>query len=142
LSQRRDELVDAAEVEIAGRAGGEWHVTGRAGAAPGADLVQATRAGGQRPFVERHVGDASVAVEDVLRAVAVVGVVVDDQYARATIGERGRSNGDVVEETEAHGALRQRMMTRRPESEEGGAPARALERVHGGQAGARRPDPR
>ena len=44
-----------------------------------ADLVEAARARVHRPLVHRDVQHPRVVVEDVLRAVAVVGVVVDDQ---------------------------------------------------------------
>ena len=46
---------------------------------PHPGLEQGAGAGVQRVLVERDVGDAGVVVERVLRAVAVVGVVVDDR---------------------------------------------------------------
>ena len=86
--QRCDELVDRAEVEVAGCTGGKRHVARRADAVVDPDLVEATRPGIQRPFVERHVRDARIVVEDLLRAVAVVRVVVDDQDAITAVREQ------------------------------------------------------
>ena len=71
---------------------------------------------------------ARVAGEDLLGAVAVVDVEVDDRDAlEAVRGERvRRADGDVVEETEPHRAIALGMVPRRPHRAERG---RALRRA-------------
>ena len=107
----------------------------------GAGLGERAGAGVERPLVERHVHHARVAVEDVLRAVAVVGVVVDDEHPLAPVGQRARprrprcsggrspsrESGGVVA-GRAHGAERRRRLAPRrgPRRRQPGA---------GGQAG-------
>jgi len=71
--------------------------------------------------------------------VAVVDVPVDDQDPlRQAEGEgMGRRHGDVVEQAEAHGAIRRRMVTRR--ADQGQPPATFLEDpLDEGQPAARR----
>ena len=51
LGERRDHGVERGQVDVAGRAGGEREVDGRAEARAGADVVEAAGAGIQRPFV-------------------------------------------------------------------------------------------
>ena len=64
--------------------------------------------------------DARLVVERGLRAVAVVHVPVDDRHALAALFEELRSrDGDVVEQTEAHGSIGRRVMTRRADEGEG-----------------------
>ena len=70
--------------------------------APAPDLAQPAGARVQRVLVERRVGDALVAPEDVLGAVAVMGVVVDDQHALAPVGQGGGRDRHVVEQAEPH----------------------------------------
>ena len=56
-----------------------------------------------------------VALEDVLRAVAVVHVVVDDRHlVRAERPRVRRADGDVVEQAEPHRAAAFRVVPRRP----------------------------
>jgi len=86
--------------------------------------------------VERHVHDGGLAEEDVLGAVAVVGVVVDDQHPFSPIGEGPGRDRDVVDEAETHGPRRRSVMARWPHGEErrGGLPC--LESGDGVEAGA------
>ncbi len=60
--------------------------------------------------MHRHVHDAVVGVEHVLRAVAVVRVVVDDENTITAVGKRGRSDRDVVEQAEPHRTRSRRVM--------------------------------
>ena len=70
-------------------------------------LVRPARARIERPLVDRHVEDGRVVAEDVLRAVAVVDVPVDDRHAlEPELGlRRARRDRDVVEEAEPHRAV-------------------------------------
>ena len=130
-------LVDGAEVHVAGRALGDGHVEGvpRAGARRPVS-VSAPVPGYSGYSWMRDVQDAGVAVEDVLRAVAVVGVVVDDDDPLAPLGEVGGGDGHVVQEAEAHGAGRRGVMAGRAHGAEGGVALAAVERLHRRQAGA------
>ena len=58
----------------------------------------------QRRLVDRHEQDIGVRVEDVVGAVAVVDVPVDDHHPREPVRSRGAPRGDrdVVEEAEPH----------------------------------------
>ena len=64
---------------------------------------------------------ARVAPEDVLRAVAVVDVEIDDRDALDAVGRLGVARGDrgVVEEAEAHRRRRLGVMAGRPRGDEG-----------------------
>ena len=66
------------------------------------------------------VEDGVVLVEDVLRAVAVVIIEVDDEHAADAVDllEIARGDGDVVEDAEAHAAVARCMMARRPNGTE------------------------
>jgi [ribosomal protein S18]-alanine N-acetyltransferase len=89
-------------------------------------------------LVERDVEDAPIAVEAVLRAVAVMSVVVDDGDALAPLGEVRGGNGDVVHEAETHRRRRRGVVPRWPDRAEGGVTGAGVERFDGGEAGARR----
>ena len=82
---------------------------------------------------------AGVGVERLLRAVAVVRVVVDDQDVFAALRECGRRDGDVVEQAEPHGAFGAGVVTGRTQGEERGVALAGGERVGGGEPGAGRP---
>jgi hypothetical protein len=136
--QRRDDLVERAQVEIAGRARGKGDVARGASSVAVPDLVDASRPRVQRPLVERDVRHAGVGVEDLLRAVAVVRVVVDHENPFTAISERGGRDRDVVEQAEAHRALGPRVVTGGPHGEERGVAVAGSERVDGGETGAGR----
>jgi hypothetical protein len=89
--------------------------------------------------MERHVRHTWVGVEDLLRAIAVVRVVVDDQDALAAVGERGGGDGHVVEQAETHRTLGAGVVARRSQRQERGVVPLGRERVGGGEPGARRP---
>ena len=93
----------------------------------------------QRVLVERDVRDPRVGVEDVLGAVAVMGVVVDDQHPLAPIGERRGGDRDVVDQAEPHRARRRGVVARRADREEGGVGLAPIEPVDRVEARRRRP---
>ena len=67
----------------------------------------------------RHVEHPGVVVEDVLRAIAVMDVPVDDRHALALLGQMRRSDGDIVEQTEAHRPVGHGMVPGRATGREG-----------------------
>jgi hypothetical protein len=134
--RRGDELVHRLQQHVARRTGGQGHVHGRAGTGTGAGLVEAARERIERELVERHVQDARVLVEGVLRAVAMVGVPVEDQHALASRRQPGGGDRHVVEEAEAHRPGRRGVVARRPQGEEGGVGLPAIESLDGVGAGA------
>src|SRR5439155_996549 len=73
--------------------------------------------------------------EEILRAVAVMRVEVDDQHALAARGQFGRGDGDVVEQAESHRPLGEGMMPRRPHRTERVVAIAAFEPLHGIEAG-------
>ncbi len=68
--------------------GGRGKLTVVPDGADAADLLGRAGPGVQRVLVERDVEDARVVPEDVLGAVAVVGVDVDDQHSLALVGQQ------------------------------------------------------
>ena len=120
-------VVDGQQVDVARGARRQREVQRRAETLAGAGLGEGAGARVERPLVERHVHHAPVAVEDVLRAVAVVGVVVDDEHALAPCRERGGRDGDVVHDAEAHGARAGGVVARRAHRTERRRPDPAVE---------------
>ena len=90
----------------------------------------------QRVLVERHVDHRGVVVEDVLGAVAVVGVVVDDQHPLAPVGQRPGRDRDVVEQAEAHRPARRGVVPGRAHGAEGGVALAGVEVGDGVETGA------
>ena len=100
--------------------------------APVAGVVGRAGARVQRPLVDGAEEDGGILGEHRLGAVAVVHVPVEHEHARAAVlVERAAGgDGDVVEQAEAHGTPRLRMVARRAESAEGRArSARRHQRV-------------
>ena len=85
LDDRGDEFVERLAIHVAGVCGGEGEVA--VGHRRPARLAGPPGSGVEGRLVRRHVQDAVVVVEDVLGAVAVVHVPVDDGHALATRGE-------------------------------------------------------
>ena len=83
----------------------------------------------------RDVEHVGVVPEDVLGAVPMMHVPVDDEDPLPECRARGRGDGDIVDQTEAHGPVGGRMMPRRPDRDEGDALAALLECLQGGQPG-------
>ena len=86
-----------------------------------AGLAERAGAGIERHLVGRRVHDGSVVPEDVLGAVAVVDVEIDDGDALDAMGRLGVAGGDrrVVEEAEAHRRRRLGVVAGRPGGDEG-----------------------
>src|SRR5258708_6947913 len=99
-----DPALDRFGVAVVAGAGGQWHVDGEALAGPSPGFARGAGAGVKGELVGAGVEDVGSCLEDVLRAVAVVDVEVEDRHPRGAAaaqvlgGDRG-----VVEEAEAHG---------------------------------------
>ena len=128
----------AATVDVVAGALGERDVDRRAVAVAGASLGPVAGARVVRELVRREVEHARVVVEDVLRAVAVMDVDVDDGDALdSRLFERARDgDGDVVEEAEAHRAVRRRVVPGRANEAEGGIELAAQDRLRRGERAA------
>jgi hypothetical protein len=75
------------------------------------DLAERARTRIEGKGVRGDVEDARIGLEHVLRAVAVMHVEVDDDHAREAAGQgMGGGDRDVVEEAEAHRAVRFRVV--------------------------------
>ena len=85
----------------------------------------------------RDVEHIGIVPEDVLGAVPVVDVPVDDEDPLAEGRARGRGDGDVVDEAEAHGPVGGGVMAGRADRDEGDAISALLECPEGGQPGPR-----
>src|SRR6202021_1994949 len=77
-----------------------------------ADLSGAAAARIERPLMGRDEQDVGVVPEDRLRAVAVVDVPVDDGYSLAATAKGRGHHGHVVQETETHRVIAQRVVAR------------------------------
>src|SRR5690606_35527611 len=86
-----------------------------------AHVVDATGSRVHGPLVHGDVEHARVAPEDVLGAVAVVGVVVHDHHPFAPVGQCGGGDGHVVHQAEPHGPVGGGVVTRRAHRAEGRA---------------------
>ncbi len=85
--------------------------------------------------MDAHEQHAVVVVEDVLRAVAVVRVVVEDQHPFALICERGRGDSHVRHQAEPHRLRGVRMMTGRAHRTERCVALTPAHRLDRGQSG-------
>src|SRR4051812_6605492 len=67
-----------------------------------------------RPLVHRHEMDVALALDERLRAVAMVDVPIHDQHAldAMPLTRVVRADPDVAEETEPHRAIAERMVAR------------------------------
>jgi hypothetical protein len=106
-----------------------------------AALVARTGAGIERHLMRRAIHDARIGPENLLRAVAVVHVEIDD---RDTLGavlrlRVARGDGGVVDEAEAHRRRGLGVMAGRAHGDEGvrrAAVHHAIDRAHGAARGA------
>ena len=119
LDGRNDDVVDCSPSNVAGRAGREWHIDGSADRATAPPLVEHSCAGVQGRLVDRRKQHSRVVVEDVLGAVAVMRVDVNDRHPLTCIGERRGSDRNRVEQTEPHGVGGGRMVARWANDAEG-----------------------
>jgi len=108
-------------------AGRQGHVQVVAYARPVAGFANGAGPRKEGDLVGREIKDVAARIERVLRAVAVMDVPVDDEDAPKAMpaDEIFRSDGDVVEKTEAHRPRRLGVVAGRPDQGEG-APHPAL----------------
>jgi len=142
--QLRPERLDARQQHLVPqRTEGVGAVPGREAAVEDvadAVLVLAAGVGIQGRLMTGGEQDPGFALEDRLRAVAVMDVEVGDGHALQPVdGKRmRRAHGHVVEQAKAHGAVRGGMVAGRAHRAEG-APTAGHHRVHRGGHGAGRP---
>ena len=101
---------------VAPAGSGTLTVSPRASGAAG--LVEGAGPGIEAILVSRDVTDAIVVPEQRLRAVAVVHVPVDDDHALARLRQRGGGDRHVVDQTEAHRPVGERVMPGRSGDDE------------------------
>ena len=114
LDHRHDHLVERGPVHVASRAGRERQVQVGSGRLAPPGLGEPSGARVQRRLVGRHVQDARVVVEDVLGAVAVVDVPVDDRHPLTVGGQLRGADRGVVEQAEPHRPVGEGVMPGRP----------------------------
>ena len=134
---RRDDALDDADVFRIAAAGGHRHVERRAETAADAGLAMAARARIERELMRRDVRHVRIVLEAVLRAVSVVHIPIEDQDAwRSELRlSHARSDRDVIQETEAHRAVRLGVMARRANRGESARDLVAQRRAHEVDAG-------
>jgi hypothetical protein len=117
---RLDDLVEREEEAGIADSGGEGDVHGEAGPRAPADVGGRARARVVGILVERDVEDARVLAEDRLGPVPVVEIPVDDCDALVAVDGAQMAGGDggVVEEAEAHGLRRGRVVSGRADEGE------------------------
>ena len=130
---RGHDLVDRVQVDVAGRAGWQRdvHRVPQPQALARVGVPARTRV--QRPLVEADEQHARVGVEHVLRAVAVMRVVVDDEHALALRGERRGDDSDVRDEAEPHRHRAVRVVPRRSHRTERRVPFAPTQCVDSGE---------
>ena len=77
--------------------------------------------------MRRDVEHARVIPEDLLRPIAVMDIPVDDEHALVAFDELSCGDGNVVEETKAHSAVVESVVTRWPRDDEADPLTSALE---------------
>ena len=102
---------DLAPHDIARRSGREWKVERQHRGVRPADLAGPSGARIEGVLMGRDVQHVGIVPEDRLRAVAVMHVPVHDEHPLAPSRARRGRHGDVVQQAEAHGAFRQRVVT-------------------------------
>ena len=104
-----------------------------------ADFADRARAGIERHLMRRRVKHVSIAPENLLHAIAVMHVKIDDGDARGAMRRarmQGRDGG-VVEKAKAHRRIARRMMARRPHGDESVLGVAAHHRIDGRESAAR-----
>src|SRR5512143_2056766 len=116
---RQDVLVDY-KVVLVSRTLQNRHVVGKALAPAPATLHVPARLGIVRILMSAKVEDRVVLFEDMLRAIAVMGVEIDDEHAPVTdrLREAG-ADGDVVEDAEPHASVHPGVVPGRAHGAEG-----------------------
>ena len=129
---------NARDEQVAGGSGRQRKIDREAGRVRPTGLVDAAGPGIEAVLMGRDVTHPVVVPEQRLGAVAVVHVPVDDDHALAPVRQRGSRDGDIVHQAEAHRAVGEGVMTRRPGHDERGVAFTVGERVDCGQPGTRR----
>src|SRR5215475_2307979 len=95
----------------------QWNIHGVAQPCSGAALGSSARPGVEGELMRAEKQHAGVVLEGLLGAIAMMHVPIHDQDAFQAIAFLGvtRGNGDVVEQTEAHGTLAFGVMPRGPQ---------------------------
>ena len=135
IGNRRDQLVECSEIHIAGSTRRQRNIDGHATRSTLADLGVAPGTWVQRPLMQAHEQHARVVVEDRLRAISVVRVVVENHDAFALVGQRCGRHRNVVDEAETHRLITGRVVTRRTYGTEGRVAAAFLKGPHRCQPG-------
>ena len=119
-NDRHDHFVKRDMVIIDGRTHLEWQVHGCTSARSLANFISGSSAWVIWILMRRDVQHTRVALEGVLRAIAMMNVVINDRNARGTQRLRmSCRDRDVVEQAEAHRPIAFGVMTRRPNEREG-----------------------
>ncbi len=135
---RRDDLVQRIKHDVARGAGGKRDIQGqprRVGPSSGR-CVTGARVKGR--LVGRDIKDPGLVPKDVLRAVAVVHVPVQDEYALALGQQGGCRHRHIVENAKTHRPVGRGVMAGRPVSHEGVAATGGRQRLHRRQGTASR----
>jgi len=136
LEEREHDPPERQAVALRPGPGRQRQVRGPAPTRAGADLAGRARARIERPLMERDQEDARIALERVLRPVAVVDVPVDDRDSPGAGGARRASRDrDVVQHAEPHRALGRRVVPWRSNQRERAGRRRRHEVARDGRAG-------
>lgn len=134
-----DELfLEAGEDFCAPGEGGERAIEGGPLPRAGASLIGAASARVPRSLVGAEEEDGAVFVEDVLGAVAVVDVPIDDEDAIEAVTALGVAggDGDVIKDAKAHAVAGIGVVTGWPDEAEGSVDGPGRDGIHGGESAA------
>src|SRR5436305_531317 len=120
-----DPVADRLLVDVVAGAGGERHVEREPLAGADPPLARRAGAGVEGVLVGAGVEDVGARLEEVLGAVAVMDVEIEDRHPRGAVAAAQALGGHrgAVEEAEAHGHLALGVVARRAPRREGRAPA-------------------
>ena len=109
---RNDDVVNRGPGNVAGRTRRERHVDRRAHGDTAPPLVEHSCAGVQGGLVDRREQHPRIVIEDVLGAVAVMRIDVDDRHPLTCSSECRGGDRDRIEQTEPHRIGGGRMVAR------------------------------
>ncbi len=118
---RHKQIVKDALQRLVAPTGQHRHIDAVAGTGAFAYFIPVTGAGINAPLMRGEIEHAGIAVEDGVRAVAVMHVEIDNQHPiDLKIGtRRGRRNGNVVEQTKTFAVIGEGVMSRRADQRKG-----------------------
>lgn len=119
LNNRCDDSAKGMAIDVATRSGRKRQVDGKAGSRPASHLVNPSAPRVERKLVQRQVEDIGILFKEVLGAVAVMNVKINDGHSLSAVDQVSSRNGDVVEKAKPHRLPRHRMVTRRTNGQEG-----------------------